>query len=157
MHYFILTFGCQANKSDSERIEGDYQARGYSKALTWQTADEIVINTCAVRQRAEDRVRGFLQNVSLYFQKNNQPKPKIILTGCMLHYSNDQLRKLLPEVDEILPIGEVGFNIPSVRQDKLHAWVPISSGCNSFCTYCIVPYSRGREKSRPSEDIIPEI
>jgi len=107
MHYFILTFGCQANKSDSERIEGDYQARGYSKALTWQTADEIVINTCAVRQRAEDRVRGFLQNVSLYFQKNNQPKPKIILKTINLRDIPDGKKEINLKGCKILAEGEL--------------------------------------------------
>ncbi len=153
--YFIVTFGCQANKSDSERIEGDYLARGYSPAKSWQEADEIVINTCAVRQRAEDRVKGFLLNVEKYFSSHQ--KPKIILTGCMVHHSAVILRQLLPQVDEILPIGEVGFNSPAVRHDKIHAWIPISTGCNSFCTFCIVPYSRGREKSRPLADILAEV
>ena len=153
--YFIKTFGCQANKSDSERIEGDYQARGYVVSSSWQMADEIIVNTCAVRQRAEDRVKGFLLNVEKHFA--GQSRPKIILTGCMVHHSPTTLRQLLPQVDEVLPIGEVGFNSPAVRHDKVHAWVPISTGCNSFCTFCIVPYSRGREKSRPLEDILVEV
>lgn len=155
--YFIHTFGCQANKSDSERIEGDYQARGYEPGRSWKEADEIVINTCSVRQRAEDRVKGLLLNIEKYFDKAGKPRPKIILTGCMVHHGITNLRKLLPQVDEVLHIGEVGFNSPAVRHDKTHAWVPISSGCNSFCTFCIVPYSRGREKSRPIEDIINEV
>lgn len=153
--YFIKTFGCQANKSDSERIEGDYQARGYQSAASWRHADEIVINTCAVRQRAEDRVKGFLLNLDKFFITKS--KPKIILTGCMVHHGATSLRQLLPQVDEILPIGEVGFNSPAVRHDKIHAWVPISSGCNSFCTFCIVPYSRGREKSRSATEILSEV
>ncbi|MBI1871844.1 tRNA (N6-isopentenyl adenosine(37)-C2)-methylthiotransferase MiaB, partial [Candidatus Collierbacteria bacterium] len=65
--YFIHTFGCQANKSDSERIEGDYQARGFQPASSWKEVDEIVINTCSVRQRAEDRVKGFLLNIKKHF------------------------------------------------------------------------------------------
>lgn len=152
--YFIKTFGCQQNKSDSERIEGDYQARGYSPTDSWKEADEVIINTCAVRQRAEDRVAGFIHNITKYF-KNTQPK--IILTGCMTHYGKQKLLEMLPAVDEILPINEVGFNQSAVRRDKIHAWVPISEGCNSFCTFCIVPYSRGREKSRSMEDILQEV
>ena len=157
MTYFIKTFGCQQNKSDSERIEGDYQARGYKPAPSWKTADEIIVNTCAVRQRAEDRARGFLVNVVKYFNITKLEEPKIILTGCMTHHGNRKLYEFLPMVDEILPVGEVGFNSKAVRRDKLHAWVPISTGCNSFCTFCIVPYARGREKSREMKDISAEI
>lgn len=153
--YFIKTFGCQANKSDSERIAGDYQARGYIEVSNWRDADEIVINTCAVRERAEDRVSGFLQNIKKFF--GDKTKPKIILTGCMIHHGSDNLRKNLPLIDEVLPIGEVGFNSPAIRQDKKHAWIPISTGCNSFCTYCIVPYARGRETSRPMAEIMSEV
>ncbi|HLE49682.1 MAG TPA: MiaB/RimO family radical SAM methylthiotransferase [Patescibacteria group bacterium] len=165
--YFIKTFGCQANKSDSERIAGDYQARGFSPAATWREADEIVINTCSVRQRAEDRVQGFLLNVEKYFTKGpeqagrarcrSSERPKIILTGCMLHHGAKNLKINLPLIDEVLPIAEVGFNSPAVRADKNHAFIPISSGCNSFCTFCIVPYSRGREFSRPAAEILSEV
>lgn len=155
--FYIKTFGCQSNKSDSERIAGDYIARGYSQTQDWHQADEIVINTCAVRQRAEDRARGYLLNVVNYFHEQQKPKPKLILTGCMTHHGNQKLYQLLPMIDEILPINEVGFNTSVIRKDKRHAWVPISTGCNSFCTYCIVPYSRGREQSRPMEAIVEEV
>ncbi|MEK7525165.1 MAG: MiaB/RimO family radical SAM methylthiotransferase [Patescibacteria group bacterium] len=153
--YFLKTFGCQANKSDSERIAGDYQSRGWEPSDRWQDAAEIVINTCSVRERAEDRVKGFLLNVEKHF--HGRRRPKIILTGCMLHHGAGKIKAALPLVDEILPIGEVGFNSPAVRGDKTHAFVPISTGCNSFCTFCIVPYSRGREKSRRSSDILAEV
>lgn len=161
--YFIHTFGCQANKSDSERIAGDYVARGYTEAPDWQHADEIVINTCAVRQRAEHRAKGLLLNMVQYFVDQQKPKPKFILTGCMTHHGNEKLREILPMVDEILPINEVGFNSAAIRKDSpqtngsKHAWVPISAGCNSFCTFCIVPYSRGRETSRSFDDIMAEV
>lgn len=155
--YFIHTFGCQSNKSDSERIAGDYESRGFQEATDWRDADEIVVNTCAIRQSAEDRARGFLYNVVTHFQTEGKPKPKIILTGCMTHHGNTKLYEILPMVDEILPINEVGFNSAVVRKDKTHAWIPISAGCNSFCTYCIVPYSRGREQSRKLEDILSEV
>ncbi|MBI2009594.1 MAG: radical SAM protein [Candidatus Chisholmbacteria bacterium] len=173
--YFIKTFGCQSNKSDSERIAGDYEARGYREINNWQKASEIVVNTCAVRQSAEDRARGFLLNVQNHFENHpsakgrsrpkayhpldeaSSRKPKIILTGCMTHHGQQKLYELLPMVDEILPIGEVGFNQAAVRRDKQHAWVPISTGCNSFCTFCIVPYSRGREKSRSMTEILKEV
>ncbi len=155
--YYIHTFGCQSNKSDSERIAADYQARGFVEADDWKNCNELVINTCAVRQRAEDRARGFLYNVVVYFDQVGQQRPKIILTGCMTHHGEEKLYEMMPMVDEILPINEVGFNTTAVRRDKNHAWVPISIGCNSFCIYCIVPYSRGREQSRPFEDIIMEV
>lgn len=155
--YFIHTFGCQSNKSDSERVAGDYEARGYREAASWREADEIVVNTCAIRQSAEDRAKGFLLNVVRYFQEAQKPKPKIILTGCMTHHGHQKLYEFLPMVDEILPINEVGFNQAAVRKDTKHAWVPISVGCNSFCTYCIVPYSRGREASRSFESIMTEV
>jgi len=154
---FIKTFGCQANKSDSERILGDYSSRGYQETSEWKEADEIVLNTCSVRQSAEDRVRGFLLNLTKYVNETGKPKPKVILTGCMLHFNEKEIKDLLPEVDEILPIAEVGFNQKAIRKDKDNAWVPISTGCNSFCTYCIVPFSRGRERSRPLDDILKEV
>ncbi len=152
---FINTFGCQANKSDSERILGDYLSRGYSETSNWREADEIVINTCSVRQSAEDRVTGFLLNVDKFF--DGKTKPKIILTGCMLHFNEKEIRALLPQIDEILPIGEVGFNQKAIRKERDKAFVPISSGCNSFCTFCIVPFSRGRERSRALEEIVAEV
>lgn len=155
--YFIHTFGCQSNKSDSERIAGDYEARGYTEAKDWRECDELVVNTCAIRQRAEDRAKGFLHNVAVYFNEQGTRRPKIILTGCMTHHGDQRLYEMLPIVDEILPINEVGFNQATIRKDKKHAWVPISTGCNSFCTYCIVPYSRGREQSRSFDAIIEEV
>ena len=152
---YVKTFGCQANKSDSERILGDYTARGFRETHDWKKADEIVINSCSVRKSAEDRVLGLLNNIRKYFSPLQ--KPKIILTGCMLFRSKSDLKEMLPEVDEYLPINEVGFNSPAVRGDRENALVPISSGCNSFCTYCVVPYSRGREVSRPKQEVLDEI
>jgi len=161
--YYIHTFGCQSNKSDSERIAGDYAARGYVEAKSWHDCDELIVNTCAIRQSAEDRARGFLHNVVVYFNELGKRRPKIILTGCMTHHGNEKLYEMMPMVDEILPINEVGFNQAAVRKDSLtpegkkHAWIPISAGCNSFCTYCIVPYSRGREQSRDLNSIMEEV
>lgn len=161
--YYIHTFGCQSNKSDSERIAGDYHARGYSEASDWRDCTELVVNTCAIRQSAEDRAKGFLHNVVVHFNSIGARRPKIILTGCMTHHGQLKLAEMLPVVDEILPINEVGFNQAALRKDylthegKKHAWIPISAGCNSFCTFCIVPYSRGREQSRSLESILAEV
>lgn len=155
--YYIKTFGCQANKADSQRIAGDYQSRGWRPAPNWQQAGQIVINTCAVRQSAENRVDGLLHNIVAHFNQHSLPRPKIILTGCMNYHGQQELFKLYPMIDQVIPVNQVGFNQPAVRRHKDHAWVPISGGCNSFCTYCIVPYARGREHSRPSKDILSEV
>src|SRR3989338_8362974 len=149
--YFIFTFGCQMNKSDSERVAGDYQARGYREAKTVDEADEVVINTCSIRKSAEDRARSLINNLAQKFREAKK-KPKIILTGCMIHHGEEKLLKILPFVDEILPISEVGFNSAAVRRDRHHAWIPISAGCNSFCTYCIVPLLRGGGKRGTPEE-----
>jgi len=155
--YFIHTFGCQSNKSDSERIAGDYEARGYQPAKSWEDTDEVVVNTCAIRKSAEDRARAFVLKVVKHYKDKKLPKPKIIFTGCMLHHGKNKIMDMVVDIDEILPVNEVGFNQSAVRRDKKHAWIPISAGCNSFCTYCIVPYSRGREQSRSMEEIIKEV
>ena len=162
--FFIKTFGCQQNLADSQRIASYYLARGFKVARLIKSADEIVINTCMVRQSAEDRVTGLVKNIATS-SHNGHHKPKIIITGCMVGMAvRDEsgkylraLKKRMPEVDEFLPLEEVGFDYPALRSDKTHAWVPISNGCNNFCTFCVVPFTRGREISRPFEDIIAEI
>ena len=163
MKYVIKTFGCAANLADSERITGYYQARGYKPAKGFSDADVIVINTCVIRQQAEDRVYGLVENLAPLKAKN--PNLKIVVTGCLVgaavrEPTGVMMRKIkqrLAQVDEFLPIEEVGFEYQAVRTDKVHAWVPISNGCNNFCTFCIVPFSRGREISRPFEEIILEV
>lgn len=163
MKYFIKTFGCAANEADSERIASFYKSRGYTKARSMKTADDIVINTCMIREKAENRVYGLVHN--LYKEKITGRKVKIVVTGCMVGMAvRDKtgkmlrlLKKKLPAVDEFLPIEEVGFDHSPVRTDYTHAWVPISNGCNNFCTFCVVPFTRGRETSRPFNDIVSEV
>lgn len=161
--YFIHTFGCQANKSDSERIAGKLEGKGYRKVSDIKDADYVVINTCMIRQSAENRVYGLVHNLGK--TKGKKKDLKIVVTGCMVGMAvRDKSGKLLkkfrermPSADEFLPIEEVGFDIPPVRTDEISALVPISNGCNNFCTYCVVPFTRGREVSRPFEDIISEV
>lgn len=161
--YFIVTFGCASNVADSERVASELESKGYTKADTIESADHVVINTCMVRQMAEDRTYGLYQN--LIKQKAAIGKPsKIVVTGCMVGTALreptgkffDKIRRLMPQVDEFLPIEEVGFDHQPLRLDTNHAWVPISNGCNNFCTFCVVPFSRGREISRPFDDILQE-
>jgi len=172
MKYFIKTFGCQQNVADSERIEAAFRARGMTKARSYKTADYIIINTCMVRQSAENRVYGLVNNLAKFksrperrdVRRPRSRRIKIIVTGCMVGLALrdktgkylKRLREKMPFVDEFMPIEEVGFDYPQLRQDKVSAWVPISNGCNNFCAYCVVPFSRGCEVSRPFADIIKE-
>ncbi|HLL60685.1 MAG TPA: radical SAM protein [Candidatus Nitrosocosmicus sp.] len=162
MRYFVKTFGCQQNHADSERVASTFEGRGFKKARSYADADYVVINTCMVRQSAENRVYGLVENLKKYKEKN--PKYKIIVTGCMVGVAFrdktgkflQRLKTIMPAVDEFMPIEEVGFDNAPLRTDNQSAWVPISNGCNNFCTFCIVPFTRGREISRPYEDIIKE-
>lgn len=156
MKYFIRTFGCQANKADSERIARLYQKKGYKPAQKIEEADVVVINTCSVRESAENRVYGLVRNLSIGHTLYPK-KPKQVLAGCMLRYGVTSLKKKLSEIDEYLRIEDYCFDLPPVRKEKTHAWVPIMEGCNNFCAYCVVPYARGREKSRPFEEVVCEV
>ena len=162
MKYFITTFGCQANKADSERIAALYRARGYAEAKSMKHADDVIINTCMIRQSAENRVYGLVHNLTQ--EKIRGRSLKIVVTGCMVGMAIREktgkmlmlLKKKMPAVDEFLPIEEVGFDHAPIRTDATHAWVPITNGCNNFCTFCVVPFTRGREISRPYEDVLLE-
>jgi len=163
MKYFIVTFGCQANKADSERIAGWLENRGMQPAKTLEIADHVIINTCMIRESAENRVYGLVNNLAK--RKLKEPNLKIIVTGCMIGMAardkrgqfHKKVRDAMPAVDEFLPIEEVGFDSAPVRTSDIHAWVPVSNGCNNFCTFCVVPFTRGREVSRPFVDILQEI
>ncbi len=166
MKYYIKTFGCQQNVADSERVGATYRTRGISETDNPEEANFVIVNTCMVREKAEHRVYGFIQNMLPIKQKKqeNGETFKIIVTGCMVGIAFrdksgeylQRIRTLMPEVDEFMPIEEVGFDLEPVRQNKVNAWVPISNGCNNFCTFCVVPFTRGREISRPFEKIIAE-
>lgn len=173
--YFIQTYGCQANKNESERQATFYEQQGSVEALSWQEADQIFINTCSVRKAADDRVYALLNQMQEFFfdqeieknpktgakrinysWKKDKQKPEVILTGCMSRYKNKMLAKY-PILTQIWEPASVSFDLPAKRKDKTQAFVQISAGCNSFCTYCVVPYARGREKSRDFEEIMRDV
>ncbi|MBI4062552.1 MiaB/RimO family radical SAM methylthiotransferase [Candidatus Gottesmanbacteria bacterium] len=162
MKYHIVTFGCAANEADSERVAAVYEARGYTRAAGINDADDVVINTCMIRQQAEDRVYGLVHNLSV--EKNAGRNLKIVVTGCMVGMAVREktgkmmslLKKKMPAVDEFLPIEEVGFDHAPIRTNTSHALVPVTNGCNNFCTFCVVPFTRGAEVSRPFDDILLE-
>ena len=180
---FVHTYGCQQNVSDGEHIKGMLQNMGYTISENADDADAVIFVTCAVREHAEDRVFG---NVgALKKLKAVKPRSIIALCGCMVQQPHiaEKLRKSYPYVDLIfgthvlhrLPEfiysvlinrtktivipsldGVIAEGLPSVRDSSFKAFVPIMYGCNNFCTYCIVPYVRGRERSRKKDDIIAE-
>lgn len=166
MKYFIKTFGCQQNHADSQRINSSFQAQNIKPAKGFDDANYVIINTCMVRESAENRVYGLVENLEKIREKKKKKGIvyKIILTGCMVGLAfrdptgkyMKRLKEILPEVDEFMPIEEVGFDHKPIRNDKNHGWIPISNGCNNFCTFCIVPFTRGREISRPYDEIIKE-
>jgi tRNA-2-methylthio-N6-dimethylallyladenosine synthase len=161
MKFFIRTFGCQQNIADSERIASYYEARNYFQTENEEDADIIIINTCMIRAMAEERVYGYIRNLR---KKKSAEEQEIILTGCIVGAAaretdgemKKKLTKRIPDV-QLLPIEEVGFEYSQKRKNKKHAWVVISNGCNNYCTFCIVPFARGKEISRPFEDILNEI
>src|SRR3990167_360531 len=166
MKFFIKTFGCQQNVADSERIASAFKARGINPTSSYERANYVIVNTCMVRQSAEHRVYGLVHNLGKIKQQKQKKNEffKIVVTGCMVGIAfRDKsgeflktIRKRMPDVDEFMPIEEVGFDLESIRVNQKHALVPISNGCNNFCTFCIVPFTRGREVSRPFEDIVNE-
>ena len=181
---FVDTYGCQQNEADSERLRGYLARMGYAFSDTGEGADLVLLNTCAVREHAEQRVFG---NVgALSHTKRRHPGQIICVCGCMARQEHvvERLKKSFPYVDlvfgpqllwqfpELLmkkmtegkrvfaagdEIGTVAEGIPTVRQNRLKGWVSIMYGCNNFCTYCIVPYVRGRERSREPEQILEEV
>ena len=183
LKYIVLTMGCQLNENDSEKISGMIEEMGYTRTDKINDADLIAFNTCCVRENAEDRLFGKLGEVKKY----KESKGTIIaIGGCMMQEKHmvEKLKKSYPffdivfgphtlykfpedvyntittrkRVEDILDIdGEVIEGLPIRRDDKIKASVAIMNGCNNFCTYCIVPYVRGRERSRRAEDILNEI
>lgn len=182
--YKIETFGCQGNEADSEKIRGILEALEFTKSETLEDADIILLNTCAIRENAENRVFGELGRLKKY--KRNNPDLILGVCGCMpqeekvterilknvthvdLVFGTHNIYKL-PEYLETVVLskervievfseeGKIVENMPKIRENSRKAWVNIMYGCDEFCTYCIVPYTRGKERSRKKEHIINEI
>jgi len=146
MKYHIITYGCQMNKSDSEKIAAQLEKKNYQSVDQIKSANLVVINVCSIRQSAVNRVYSQVKKIRL-----QNPESKLVLTGCLLFKDKKQLRE---QVDEIWPI--INLELEPKRQSAKNAWLPIMTGCNNFCSYCVVPYTRGREYSRPANEIIKE-
>ena len=180
---YVETYGCQQNEADSERIRGMLAQSGYAMTDSAEGADVVVMNTCAIREHAEQRVFGNLG--ALTHTKRRHPRQKIFLCGCMAGQDHvvERIKKSYPHVDGVFSThhlwqfpellwrvldtgkrsyfvedeaGSIAEGLPQLRDNTLKAWVSIMYGCNNFCTYCIVPYVRGRERSRKSADILAE-
>ncbi len=182
--YYTLTFGCQMNERDTEIIAGMCEEMGYTYIDRPEEADLLVINTCCVRESAENKILGHIGNLKRL--KEKRPELILALCGCMVQqdqaaerllkraphldilfgtHNVHQLPKLVAQVKEtgkpVIDVwqseGEIVEHLPTRREGKLKAFVTIMYGCNNFCTYCIVPYVRGRERSRGVQDIVSEI
>ncbi|PIV45148.1 MAG: tRNA (adenosine(37)-N6)-dimethylallyltransferase MiaA [Candidatus Nealsonbacteria bacterium CG02_land_8_20_14_3_00_37_10] len=151
MKYFIITFGCQMNKSDSERIAASLEKKGYKAASNINEADLIVINMCSVRQSAVDRIYGKIKDFTRLKKEN--PKLKIILTGCILKKDKEKFKETFDEIWS----NRNYINILPKCQTASVAYIPISNGCNNFCTYCVVPFTRGPLVCRNHKEIIKEV
>jgi len=184
LRYLIHTFGCQMNEFDSEVMAGLLEGMGYERTGDMREADVVLINTCCVRETAENKVWGLLG--SLRKVKERRPQMIIGVSGCMPQQAGlaEEICRRFPHVDLVfgthnrheLPrmieevradrrpmqeiweeAGAVPEGLPVRRESGLRAWVPIIFGCNNYCTYCVVPYVRGRERSRRADDIVAEV
>ena len=180
--YCLINYGCQMNESDTEHYAGQLQELGYAPNPDFHTADIIIVNTCCVRESAEKKIAGKIGELKAVKRAN--PDVVICVAGCMAQKDGEKLRKKHPQVDLLLGTAYVNdfkrllleflaerkaavytdltihqseFEGHMVRQSSFAAWIPIMYGCNNFCTYCIVPYVRGRERSRSIDNIVAEI
>ena len=168
--YYVWTVGCQMNKADSERLESALDQMGLSPGTSAREADVIVLNSCVVRESAEDRVVGMLTHLKPV--KQREPEKVLALMGCMVGPRKEQLTKRFPYVDVFMqpqqydplielvgdrlgvdPDGCVG---PLTATPDVATYIPVIHGCDKFCSFCIIPYRRGREVSRTIEDIVNE-
>jgi len=181
--YFLRTYGCQMNVHDSEEIAARLESLGFKPTDSIEDADVVVLNTCAIRENAHDKLYGFLGRCKHEKEKNNNDLI-IAICGCMAQEENvvEEIMKKHPYVDIVFGThnihelqelllsrkekqdievysceGEVYENISYKRDSDIKAWVNIQYGCDKFCTYCIVPYTRGKQRSRKSNEIIKEV
>ena len=185
--YYVQTWGCQMNEEDSEQIALGLESIGFTPAASPREAHLVILNTCSVRKKPEDKAFSFLGELKMI--KDARPDLVIGVAGCMAQVRADEIRKRAPHVDFVVGTAQV-IRIPALveealqtrrfqkrldlperkgaivtdvpqravgRQAKLKSFVPIQYGCDKFCTYCIVPATRGRERSRPTEDIVREV
>jgi tRNA-2-methylthio-N6-dimethylallyladenosine synthase len=175
--FHIWTIGCQMNEADSAKIAATLQEVGYRPTTDEQQADIVILNSCVVRQAAEDKVSGKLN--SLMRLKRERPQVAVVLTGCMVTNQQDRLRERFPHVDLFFDPSDFGalekivpelsdieddlarlphyYVDPAASASGTSAFVPIIYGCNFLCSYCIVPYRRGKERSRKLEEIVDEV
>src|SRR3989344_6100348 len=167
MKYHIIIFGCQMNHADAERIETVMKSMSYGKTDTMEDADAIIVVACSVRQHAIDRIYGLKKS----FDKVRKVRPvRVILTGCVVEGDKKNMSEFF---DDIIPITKIQdlqkmlgglapvdvkeyLSIAPKHTSVYHAFIPISRGCNLFCSYCVVPYTRGREVCRDYNEIIDE-
>jgi tRNA-2-methylthio-N6-dimethylallyladenosine synthase len=176
---YIETYGCQMNVADTELILGTLGRHGYERVAGPETADVILLNTCAIREHAEARVLGRLGDLGRY--KAARPSVRLGVTGCMAQHLRDKLREAAPQVD--LLVGPDGYrhlpallepdavdphvglrldpdetyaDLPVARESGVRAWITVMRGCDRFCTFCIVPYVRGRERSLPGPVLVEQ-
>jgi tRNA-2-methylthio-N6-dimethylallyladenosine synthase len=176
--YHVTTFGCQMNEHDSERMKGMLESLGYSEAVSQEDADLILFNTCSIRETADSRFTAHLGHAKRL--KSQHPERIVGVGGCWAQSVKEEVFVRYPFVDVAFGPGQVhklaefltsdsltaqgyfefeGFtgHLPAKRAREFQAWVQISVGCNSVCSYCIVPSTRGREVSRPAGELIAEI
>jgi len=182
--YMLSTFGCQMNENDSERLMGMMSEMGYIETDNVEEADLVIFNTCCVRENAEEKVYGKLG--ALKKLKREKPELIISVCGCMMQQPEvvNYVKKVYKNVDLIFgthnlymfpellytaiqekrtvievweSTGQIAEDMPIERKDGVKAWVTVMYGCNNFCSYCIVPYVRGRERSREIEDVVKEV
>ncbi|MFA5493101.1 MAG: tRNA (N6-isopentenyl adenosine(37)-C2)-methylthiotransferase MiaB, partial [Bacteroidales bacterium] len=182
--YLIQTHGCQANEADTEVIQGLLEEQGFVKTKIIEEADLVLINTCAIRENAENKVFGELGRLKSF--KKINPNMIIVVSGCMpqeeevverimkkykhvdlifgthninrfIEYLDYVMKERKPLIEVYSKEGDIVEDLPQLRENRFKAWVNIMFGCDEFCTYCIVPYTRGKERSRRKEYIIKEV
>lgn len=172
MKFLIETYGCQMNVAESNALEALFAGAGWEKTEDQFEADVAVINTCSVRQSAENRIWGRLGSYTPIKKKH---KMTLILTGCMAERMGEEAKKQAPQIDYVVPVNDklrileiaregmkeksktYCFTSSYYKDGEFSSYVPIMNGCNNFCSYCIVPYVRGREVSRDMEEVLAEV